>query len=115
MLKSVLMSVDLPRPDSPRMGVCQVSVPLWYVTTTLTDDHSSKLEALPYALPVYLVRKVGEPNIAIELFADNGCRARFGGLGEGRARAVWPARAVGSERIAVGGRNVGVGHGESRD
>ena len=106
MLKRVLMSVDLPRPDSPRMGVCQVSVPLWYVTTTLTDDHGSKLEALPYALPVHLVRKVGKANVAVELFTDNGSRARLRGRGEIRCRAVHSAVAVGSEGVAVGGRNV---------
>ena len=109
------MSVDLPRPDSPRVKVRQVSVPPGYVTTKLTDDHSSKLESLPHALPVHLVRKVGETDIAIQLFADDGCRAGFRGLGEGRARAVRPARTVGSKRVAVGGRNVGVGHGESKD
>lgn len=104
-LKRVLMSVDLPRPDSPAMGTCQVSVPLSYVTTTLTDNHSSKLEALPYTLPMHLVRKVGKTDITVELFA-NDRRRGFRGLGKGRARAVRPARAIGSERIAVGGRNV---------
>ena len=77
MLKSVLMSVDLPRPDSPEVGVCQVSILLRYVTTTLTDDHCSKLEALPHALPMNLIRKVGKANIAVELFADDGRKAGF--------------------------------------
>ena len=76
------------------------------VTTTLTDDHGSKLEALPYALPVHLVWEVGETDIAVELFADDGRRTRFRGLRKGRARGVCSARAVGSERVAVGGRNV---------
>jgi hypothetical protein len=37
-----------------------------------TDDHGSKLEALSYTLPVDLVRKIGEPDVTHELFADDG-------------------------------------------
>lgn len=106
MLKSVLMSVDLPSPDSPETKVCQVSMHAWDVTTLLTDDHGSKLESLPDTLPVDLVRQVRKTNIAVELFANYGRGARVGGLGERRAGTVHPARSVGSERVAIGRRNV---------
>lgn len=73
------------------------------VTTTLTDNHSGELEALPHALPVHLVWKIGEANISVELFADDGGRARFRRLRERRTRGVHPAVAIGSEGVAVGG------------
>lgn len=112
MLKRVLTSVDLPRPDSPETrGLPGQLGPHEDVTTVLTDDHSSELEAFPNALPVYLVGQVGKSDVAIELFANDRCRPGLCRLlGERRARAVHPARAVGSERLAIGGRNVRVGH-----
>ncbi len=53
--------------------------------TTRTDNHGSELEALAHTLPVYLVRKVGESDVAHELFAEDGRRSCVGGLGERRS------------------------------
>lgn len=78
MLKRVLMSVDFPRPDSPEQRQRRVSggrePRKQSVAMTRTDHHGGELEALPDALPVHLVRKVGKSNISHELLAnDVGC------------------------------------------
>lgn len=75
-----------------------------------TDDHGRELEALPYALPVDLVGQVGKSDVAIELFADDGCATRVLWLGEGRTRAVQLVRAVGRNGFAISGGNVRVRH-----
>lgn len=88
-LKRVLMSVDFPRPDSP----VEMRLPVekrWEqtkrtVTMTRTDDHGGKLEALPHALPVYLVGEIGKTNVSHELLANNVGGTAVGCLGERRA------------------------------
>ena len=78
----------------------------------LTDNHCGELEALPDALPVHLVWKVGETDVAHELFADDGRDTVLGRrLLEGGGGAIWPVR--GERRVAVG-RAV-VGHGSGRE
>lgn len=78
-LKSVLMSVDLPRPDSPAGEVRAVACAVYAIPT---DDHGSELESLPHALSVHLVGKICKANEAHELFADDGGTA--GLIGRGR-------------------------------
>jgi len=71
-LKRVLISVDLPKPDSP----IEDSVKMrgeWEETRQRTNNHCSELETFADALPVHLVGKVGETNVAHELFANNRC------------------------------------------
>ena len=77
------------------------------MTTMRTNNHSGELEALPHALPMNLVGKIGKANIAVELFADDRCRCRLGGLGKRRRGTVGLAcGAVGGKGIAVRCRNV---------
>lgn len=114
MLKRVLMSVDLPRPDSPMSGVCQngSGVAKCNMTTRRTDNHGGELETLAHALPMDLVRQVGKANIAVELLANDGWDGRVSGLGKRRGGTVHLARGtVGGDGVAVGsGGHVGVRH-----
>lgn len=104
-LNRVFMSVDLPKPDSPKTDVSRR--PYAPPCVTRTDNHSSELETLPHALPVDLVRQVGEAHKAHELFADNGGGADFVGTRrERRAGTVHPARPVGGENVAVASGSV---------
>ena len=65
----------------------------------LTDNHGSELEALPHALPVDLVGKVGETDEAHEFLANYWRRARVRGLDE---RGIgWATVAILREGIAV--------------
>ena len=80
-LNRVFMSVDLPKPDSPKADVSRR--PYAPPCVTRTDNHGSELEALPYALPVDLVGQVCESDIAVELFADDGYASSVLGLSEG--------------------------------
>ena len=101
-LNSVLMSVDLPKPDSPEVHMNRRQYAPLYVTRT--DNHGRELEALPYALPMDLIRQVGKSHKAHKLFADNGGGANFiGTRWERRAGTVHPARPVGGENFAVAG------------
>jgi hypothetical protein len=69
-LNRVLIKVDLPRPDSPGVHVqVEREHEQW---RKRTDDHTCELETFPNALPVYLIREVGKPNVAHQLFADDG-------------------------------------------
>ena len=104
-LKRVLMSVDLPRPDSPGAHMSRRTYTPSCVTRT--DNHGSELEALPHALPVDLVGQVGKAHKAHELFADDGGGADFVGTRrERRAGTVHPARPVGGENVAVASGSV---------
>ena len=47
----------------------------------LTDNHCRELEAFPDTLPVDLIRKVGETDVAHEFFADDRRQAWVGESG----------------------------------
>lgn len=113
-LKRVLMSVDLPNPDSPenmkrKRGKLDVK-PL-QLDKGPTNDHGGELEALPDALPMNLVRKVGESDVTHQFFADN-IRNWCAGT-QRRCRTV--SVAVGGRDIAIAGGSIGVGHLKDKD
>lgn len=71
-LKRVLTKVDLPKPDSPggeglreRRGEGKRRM------MERTDDHYGELEALPDALTMDLVGKIGKPDVSHEFLADD--------------------------------------------
>lgn len=107
-LKSVLMRVDFPRPDSPNMIEKQ-----WSVTRgRRTNNHGSKLEALPHALPMDLIWEIGKAHVAHELFTDDRRDGRSKGCGgQGRTGTVGKG-VLGGVTVARG--CVGVGHLKER-
>jgi hypothetical protein len=72
-LKSVLIKVDLPKPDSPRKDqrVRRARSERPFLMGR-TNDHYGELKALPHALAVDLVWKVRETDVSHELLADDG-------------------------------------------
>lgn len=72
-LNSVLIRVDFPSPDSPIPSFLLVHYGLLGDSEQgagRTDDHGGELETLADAFTVHLIGKVGEPNVAHELFPD---------------------------------------------
>ena len=65
----------------------------------LTDDHGSELEALPYALPVNLVGKVGETDETHEFLANHRRRGKV--LGRDERGIGWATIAVLRDGVAV--------------
>ena len=89
MLKSVLISVDFPRPDSPENEIEDTRRKLGETLPPRTDNHGSELETLPHTLPVDLVGEVGEPDVAHQLFAnDTGKASSMGCWGQRGTRTV---------------------------
>ena len=72
------MSVDLPKPDSPRRRQSQKLDIITPADERRTNNHCSKLETFPDAFPVDLIGEVGEPDVAHQLFADNTGNANTG-------------------------------------
>ena len=99
-LNRVFMSVDLPKPDSPKADVSRR--PYAPPCVTRTDNHGSELEALPYAFPVDLIGKVGEPDVAHEFFANDWWDGCVVGL---RRRAIRDTVCM-RMRVAVGSSRV---------
>lgn len=85
-LKRVLTSVDLPRPDSPKDMLVQPQQGNSARGGKHTDDHNIKVEPLTDALAVPLVGKVGESNITSQFPTDNVLVVVGGSRGRSKAR-----------------------------
>jgi hypothetical protein len=91
-LKSVLISVDFPRPDSPVNEIKDTRRKLGETLRPRTDNHGSELETLPHTFSMDLVGEVGEPDVAHQLFAnDTGKASSVGCWGQRRAGTVCAA------------------------
>ena len=99
------MSVDFPRPDSPwgRVSTSRVEG-----VEGQTDNHGGELETLANALPVNLVWKICETDVAHELLANDWGYAG-GVLLDSGAGAIWDTVGRRRERVDAG-RDVRVRH-----
>jgi hypothetical protein len=84
-LKSVLIRVDLPNPDSPAKLMVTRMKNEDGTMALRTNNHGGKLKTFPHTFTVNLIWEISESNVAHEFFADDVGKARVVSMRSGSA------------------------------